>query len=299
MTAQALIASAGEAGRFSNDWARRLRSWFLSLPAGIGRATLKASVRLCFGVSPQKSGVFSAGNGPAMRSAIIGVCYGSEPDRMAALVRASTRVTHTDPKAEWGAFAVALAAHLSSQLPETLTPTPFLEQLRHHLNEPEAREFLDLMQSMVESVAQREPTQTFAETKGWDRGVRGYVYSTVAVALHAAFSHPTDYRCAVLSVIRCGGDTDTTGAIVGGIVGAGTGPHAIPEEWISGIWEWPKSGKWIESLGQQLFQVVQTGRGQTPLSAPFYAQLLRNAFFLGIILTHGFRRVIPIGFNHR
>jgi ADP-ribosyl-[dinitrogen reductase] hydrolase len=115
MVAQALIASAGDTQTFLKVLASELRLWTLLLPAGAGAATLRAGFKLLFGVSPERSGVYSAGNGPAMRAPLLGVCYGNAPDRLRSLIHASTRLTHTDPKAEYGAFAVALAAHQFTQ----------------------------------------------------------------------------------------------------------------------------------------------------------------------------------------
>ena len=99
LLANALIESAGDEGIFQRELAHGLRTWLLTLPAGVGLATLRATIKLCIGVGPQHSGVFSAGNGPAMRSALIGVCYGQDQMRMRRLVSISTRITHTDPKA--------------------------------------------------------------------------------------------------------------------------------------------------------------------------------------------------------
>src|ERR1700722_3834593 len=110
LVAAALAESAGDTDLFQQRLAAGLRWWLLTIPVGTGLATLRATLRLCLGVPPDRSGVFSAGNGPSMRSALLGVCFGHEPDRLRSLVRASTRLTHTDPKAEWAAFAVALAA---------------------------------------------------------------------------------------------------------------------------------------------------------------------------------------------
>ena len=107
------ISGATLEQKFSANFAWRLRFWLLGLPAGIGFATLRSILKLWLGFPANKSGVFSAGNGPAMRAALIGVCHGNDPARMRALVRAATRITHTDPKAEFGAFAVATAAHLA------------------------------------------------------------------------------------------------------------------------------------------------------------------------------------------
>lgn len=65
LIAQSLIVSAGEAALFEKRFARELRLWLLLLPAGVGLATLRATLRLLVGVPPARSGVFSAGNGPA------------------------------------------------------------------------------------------------------------------------------------------------------------------------------------------------------------------------------------------
>ena len=110
MTAQALILAAGDVEMFRRCLAWKLRWWFLGLPAGVGLATARACVRLWLGLSPERSGVYSAGNGPAMRSAIIGAAFAHDETRRRGFVRASTRLTHTDPRAETAALAVAEAA---------------------------------------------------------------------------------------------------------------------------------------------------------------------------------------------
>src|SRR5205807_9195124 len=111
MVGQALLRAPEDVNGFACSLAWRLRFWLLGLPAGIGRATLQSVVRLWMGFSPHSSGIWSAGNGPAMRAAILGVCLGHELDRLRAYVRASTRLTHSDPRAERGALLVAWAAH--------------------------------------------------------------------------------------------------------------------------------------------------------------------------------------------
>ena len=110
-TARALLLAGKDAVAFDRHLASSLRWWLAGLPAGVGLATLRAILKSCLGLGPERSGVRSAGNGPAMRSAIIGVAWGPTPEVMAEWVRRSTRLTHTDPKAFHGALAVALAAH--------------------------------------------------------------------------------------------------------------------------------------------------------------------------------------------
>src|SRR5262245_43007939 len=133
LVAQALVASGGDPDLFERELAKRLRWWLLGLPAGIGFATLRAIVKLWLGFGPRRSGVFSAGNGPAMRVAVIGAAV-EDLHEMRRLVSICTRITHTDPKAEQGAIAVALAAHLHARQKHT-TGEGFLRRLRPLLAE--------------------------------------------------------------------------------------------------------------------------------------------------------------------
>lgn len=291
MVAQALIVSAGDVQIFTNSLAWRSRWWLLGLPAGIGYATLRAILKLWLGFPPDRSGVFSAGNGPAMRSAIIGVCYGHDPELLCKLVRASTRLTHTDPKAEFGAKAIAVAAYMASSQSD-IAPQRYYQTLQNVLGR-EATEFLALMAATIESVEAGQSTEEFAAQIGQRLGVSGYIYHSVPVVLHGWLRHQRDYRAAIMEVIRCGGDTDTTAAILGAIIGASVGNSGIPPEWLSGFWEWPRSVCWIEQLGRRLAEVTSEGIRQPALKLPVYGVFLRNIFFLLVVLGHGFRRLLP------
>ena len=291
LVAQALIFSAGDVATFQHELARQLRRWLLSLPAGIGKATLFATLRLWFGFGPKRSGVFSAGNGPAMRSALLGVCYGNAPARLRALVRASTCLTHTDPRAEHGAFAVALAAHFA-RYEAPLSPSGYYAALCDTLG-GEGQELTARVAKAVASAQAGQDMKVFAESLGLQQGISGYVLDTVPVVLHAWFRHSNDFRAAVLAVIRCGGDTDTTAAIVGAILGAGVGKTGIPPEWRAGLWEWPRSPAWIERLGRRLAMVTATGVAGRAVPLSPVGLLLRNLLFLFVVLYHGFRRLLP------
>jgi len=296
LVAQALIASAGEPEVFEQRFARELRIWLLLLPAGVGFATLRATLRLLVGVPPARSGVFSAGNGPAMRAAVLGVCFGHNTRRLRELVRASTRITHTDPQAEWGALAVALAAHAMSAQKRPSVQR-YLARLTRVLPSDEGFDLLRLVERAAASAARGETTQTFAwETLGLTHGVNGYVYHTVPVALHAWLRHlaaPGDLQTALRSVIRCGGDTDTTAAILGGIIGAGVGRAGIPDALLNGLAEWPRTVGWMERLAARLAAVVESRTPQTPLPLNLPGLAVRNLFFLLVVLSHGLRRLLP------
>ncbi len=293
MVAQALIVSGGDVKRFLKNLGWRFRFWLLGLPAGIGYATLRAILKLWFGFSPENSGVFSAGNGPCMRSAIIGVCYGNDIKKLCELVKACTRITHTDPKAEFGALAVALAAFMASNEPErNISPYEYYQMLQD-ISGADAKEFLELIKMAVESVAAGQTTESFSKGLGLSKGVSGYVYHTVPIVIHAWLKNQKDYRSAIMEVIRCGGDTDTSAAILGGIIGACVGKNGIPEEWLDGLLEWPRNVRWLEMLGKRLAYVSYHGTAQQALSLPVYGLFLRNIFFMFLVLFHGLRRLLP------
>ena len=292
MVAQTLIVSAGDPKRYVRSLGWRFRFWLLGLPAGIGLATLRSILKLWLGFPPQKSGVFSAGNGPAMRSALLGVCFGSEPARLHEMVHLTTWITHTDPKARYGALAVALAAHMNAR-DAVIDERAYLATLATILVRDDAEEFLSLMSTMIDSFERGETTAEYAERIGCGQGISGYVYHTVPTALHAWLRYPRDYAQAVTSIIQCGGDSDTTAAIVGGIVGAGVGKTGIPQRWLQDLWEWPRSIKFMERVAGRLAQVCDSGTPDSAVRLFVPGLMVRNALFMIIVLLHGFRRLLP------
>ena len=112
--------------------------------------------------------MFSAGNGPAMRAPIIGAAI-DDPDLMRQLVRTSTRITHTDPKAEYGALAVALSSRMARQN-ETVAGSDFLDQLKATLT-TDGDELVSLVGDAVDSVDSGQSTVAFADSIGLAKGV--------------------------------------------------------------------------------------------------------------------------------
>lgn len=290
IVAQSLIESAFEPSAFQRSLARRLRYWMLGFPTGAGSATLRAIIRLWIGVSPNRSGVYSAGNGPAMRAAILGVTI-DDVERLRAFVHLSTIITHTDPKAEYGAMAVALAANMASKK-INVSPEDYLALLEQSLG-AEGAELVKLLEQAAKSASAGDNTAEFADSLGLSKGVSGYMYHTVPVVLHAWFAHPEDYRAGITSVIRCGGDADTTAAILGGILGARIGQQGIPMEWISGLCEPQRTTAWMIQLSNQLYQTINTKAALRPKHISVVPQLFRNALFLQVVLYHGCRRLLP------
>ena len=250
MLAQALLSAPEHPEAFARSLGWRLRGWLLGLPAGVGWATLRATVKLWLGFPPERSGVVSAGNGPAMRAPLLGVCLAERPERLEAFVRASTRLTHRDARAEQGALAVALAAaHGAMRGPAGVRPEAVMHEWETRLDEPGLREALDHVRACWSRGASMPE---LVKELGLERGVTGYVLHTVPVVLYAWLRHPADFERAVEEVILLGGDTDTTGAIVGALVGATVGEAGVPARWVEGIAEWPRSTGWMRRLADRL-----------------------------------------------
>lgn len=154
---------------------------------------------------------------------------------------------------------------------EEVSPEGYLEYLKSSFDIPE--ELLNRLTIMLSSLESKETAEAFAHWIGCFSGVSGYVYETVPVALHAWLSHPYSYRAAVTSVIQCGGDTDSTAAIVGGLVGIAVGEEGIPKEWQDGLIEFHYSRKFLAALARSLELSAPS-----PPSLP-EGVLLRNIFF--------------------
>jgi ADP-ribosylglycohydrolase len=292
MTGQALLAAPGDSRAFARSLAWRLRGWLLGAPVSVGWGTLRALVRLWLGWSPERSGVDSAGNGPAMRAAILGACVGADPVRLEAFVIRSTRMTHADPRALAGALAIARAAAAIVYRRGAADPPALLAELARSTEDAELAKALALAHAHL---LRGDPAETFACALGQVQGVSGYVHHTVPVALYCWASAPRDVGAAVEQAVRLGGDTDTVAAIVGGLAGAAGGTSAIPPMWLSGMEEAPRSVAWITELGERLarcFGQSPARSDEGPLAISWPRLLLRNLKFAAIVLAHGLARVL-------
>lgn len=77
-------------------------------------------------------------------------------------------------------------------------------------------------------------THHILETQREDLKSGGYVIESLEASLWC-FMNESDYKTTVLSVINLGHDTDTTGAITGGLAGLYYGVSTIPTNWIKVI----------------------------------------------------------------
>lgn len=282
MLAAALIKQGNDAAAFQRSFARKLRWWLLALPAGVGISTAKSILRLWMGFPAARAGVQSAGNGAAMRSALVGVVFYDDTAKRREFALAACRVTHRGPRAEESALLVAEATALAMQAAPAEDVLAALEPL---IQSDEMRSRFAMIET---ALTESRSVGDYAMQIGCGYGVSGFAPNTVAVALYAWLRHRGDFAEAVRAVIACGGDTDTVAAITGGICGAEAGESGIPSPWIGGIWEWPRSVSHIRLVARTLAD----GTRQAP--ALFWPAIpLRNLLFLAIVLLHRFRRLLP------
>ncbi|MDM8538751.1 ADP-ribosylglycohydrolase family protein, partial [Desulfobacterales bacterium HSG17] len=297
-TAQGLLAYPDSPEKFARRLAWSLRLWVLCLPAGVGWATLRAVMRLWAGFPPEKSGVYSAGNGPAMRSAIFGAFFASDINNgkfeiTDDFIKASTLITHTDPRALTGVKAVAYITAIGFH--EDLTKKPELKDFINLIRLPgkDDPEWIQITGVISQSLQENFSVKEFAEKMGLSKGVTGYIYHTVPVALYAWYLHFGDFESTLSVVLNCGGDTDTAGAIVGAMAGSVTGEKGIPKDWIDGIWEWPRSINVLKKISDALYFKAYGLQESSSISYFWPGIIFRNIFFLLTILMHGFRRLFP------
>ena len=133
------------------------------------------------------------------------------------------------------------------------------------------------------------PVGAFAIELGLQRGITGYSYHTVPVALYAWLRHYGDFRAGLESVLVLGGNTDSVAAIAGALLAINS---PIPEEWLAGLADFPISRRYLERLGDALSTKIGDGAARLP-GFSWIVLPLRNAICLGVILTHLIRRRLP------
>lgn len=195
------------------DLGRRMQAWFTKghytpdkKAFDVGNTTQEAILRMIRGHSAKTAGLTgerSNGNGSLMRIISLALFHqGSDDDLYNDAGRASA-VTHGHDvsKAACGVYCVA-ARHM---LHGTSPARAFIEGLK------------------LSHVKLEIPPRP---------GGSGFVLDSLAYAIHGTRSGAS-YEDVVSNAIRLGGDTDTTAAIVGALLGLRDGVGAIPERWFS------------------------------------------------------------------
>lgn len=287
LVAQSLIRHPEEPERCVQAFRRSLLGWFCRLPWGVGLATVRACVRI--GLGFQTSGVMSAGNGAAMRSAIVGAFLSDRDDLRHALGRALAQVTYRDPRAIEGALYVSELAAACTRCdpgPETGTTAAACQQAaRQVVTHPELGQAIDRARELARQGVGHDVAAQVC-------GTSGYVVHTLAFATFCFLRQNHEPLETLSDAIAAGGDTDSIGAILGAWLGALHGESRLPKHLLDRIHDGPFGPSHLRALATNLARTRLGELSHVPRYSPT-AALARNLALYPVILGHGFRRLLP------
>jgi ADP-ribosylglycohydrolase len=247
-----IAESIAEHGRVNpEDVARRFVAWFDTGDLrGIGITCHEAITNLKTGSSWRESGhrgQWAAGNGTAMRIAPVGLADWRDMERLREDCWSTSIITHHNPEAVAGATAVAyVVARVATG---DLDGTRLLAEAAEFVGSSEVAGNLVKAQRLLSSNAS---TKVALETLG----TSGYVVETVASAFYCFLRTPPDFLTTVSSAVLGGGDTDTTAAVAGAIIGAYNGLHHLPAHLVAQV----EDSKRLQDLGRAIFRMAGTYR---------------------------------------
>jgi poly(ADP-ribose) glycohydrolase ARH3 len=211
---------------------------------GYGSGTTEVLRLVRSGVHPHAAagslfgGEGSRGNGAAMRVAPVAVRYAGDGAGLAKAAQDSARVTHAHPLAVDAAVvqATAIAAALVGEAPlDAALAAATTAELRGRLIK--AARLLD---------GRPQPAEAAAALGNQPTG-----HESVPAAIYSAAAHDS-VEAATTFAVRCGGDTDTIGAMAGAIAAARVGATAIPSGWLEALEDGPKGRSHVERLAERL-----------------------------------------------
>ena len=172
------------------------------------------------------AGTGSYGNGAAMRIPPLGAYFADDYEACVANARKSSEVTHSHPEGVAGGIAVAIAAAKVMRADGDLDVArqDYYATILQYTPQSEVYEKIQAVSEM----RQTDPDY-IAEKVGNGRAVSAQ--DTVPFVVWSAFRFMDNYSNAIWHTASVGGDTDTTCAMVGGIVACMVGIENIPPIW--------------------------------------------------------------------
>ena len=205
-----------------------------------GISTSRAIINYAKGIEPTLCGgrtEFDNGNGSLMRILPAALWYSeglafTHIDRD-EYIHDLSALTHAHPRSKIGCLLYAKIIADMMHMPDR-DKFEIVEQSlsysRKHLESALQRDFI----KETEKYYRLWNLQAFKELPETEIKSSGYIVDTLEAALWC-FLNTESYRDCVLKAVNLGEDTDTLGAVSGGIAGLYYGYENIPEEWISKI----------------------------------------------------------------
>jgi ADP-ribosylglycohydrolase len=261
----ALLDSLLEAGFDTEDQGRRVLAWrdegryaVGGEVFDVGTSTTEALHALRSGTPAERAGAVQAkGNGSLMRILPLPLVLRDVSDaELLDLAFRASRVTHGSAEAQ---IACGLYVLIVRGLLGGSGPAPALaaarSTLRRHLAQVGLRGSAEAADP-ASAVAELTAFEAWPERSGRGRAVDSFW------SAWDAFVRASDYRSTVVAAVEFGHDTDTTGAIAGGMAGACFGVESVPVEWRRGLRDRPVA----QTLVDRLVETDTSEFGGTPWS---------------------------------
>lgn len=174
----------------------------------------------------------SAGNGCLMRTLPISYVYCRQHSKMLEISERICRMTHYDDQAVASClFYNDLVCRLLGETEKWEAYRQSLQALKEYRDKrkdnPAAVADFDKVISVVEAIDKVDASSFYSN---------GYVVKTLAAAVWC-WLHGDSFERVLISAVNMGGDTDTIGAVAGGLAGTEYGAAGIPERWLNTLME--------------------------------------------------------------
>lgn len=172
----------------------------------------------------------SNGNGSLMRTLPVALmCCSAGPEELATAAHEASRLTHAHPRSQ---MACGIYCDLVSRLLGGGDDWRCWDETRAWASTYYATLFPSEISTYAEILARTADDYAALPSSHVRSG--GYVVETLDAALWCLFGTDSFAKCC-LSAVNLGKDSDTTGAVAGGLAGVYYGCESIPESWLNVI----------------------------------------------------------------
>jgi ADP-ribosyl-[dinitrogen reductase] hydrolase len=232
-----------------------LLSWYLNKVPHRAPSTsnLQACKHLSMGRPWSKSGVYSSGNGAAMRMTPIGIFFHRSPESLIRAALDNCMITHTEPRARAASVSVAYLTARLLQSDERCWPADQVLETADriaHLDE----DFAAVLRWTTQ-ITHLPPKEALFEI-----GTSSDAIETVPAAIYCFLKYPGDFSGAVLAAVNAGEAADSIGALAGSFIGLTSGFTVIDQKWLESI----ENADVLMGVGQNLAKLAGHPRMESP-----------------------------------
>lgn len=217
--AESLLARGGlDPDHVARSWAEGWQRW---RGYGPGASRLLARIRQGADWREANRAVFpdgSFGNGAAMRAAPLGLYFHGDEAALRSATTLASSITHAHPLGIEGGLCIARAVDLAL---DDVSPDAMVRHLQAFLRQEEFLVRLGRLPALL--AEQPGPRQVRREL-----GASVRAHESAVTAVYLALRFGDSFEDMMRFIIAMGGDTDTIGAMAGGIFGAFHGTAALP-----------------------------------------------------------------------